>query len=153
MPATSRAGSLPPCPEETLFVELARTTDLLSRAPARLLRTEGLSATQYNVLRILRGSPDGLYCGEIAVRMISRDPDITRLVDRLEKQGYVSRCRRNQDRRQIQVRISPAGKTLLSRLDEPVRKIHRRQLNHIPPDRQKQILELLLECRTGFCRF
>jgi len=66
-----------PCPEEVAFVELARTVDLLSRGPAHLLKQHDLSPNQYNVLRILRGTPDGLLCGEIAARMISRDPDIT----------------------------------------------------------------------------
>src|SRR3989442_11673453 len=68
------------CPEEAAFLDLLRTTDLLSRGLAQVLKNEELSATQYNVLRILRGSPDGLPCGDIASRMITRDPDITRLV-------------------------------------------------------------------------
>ena len=79
------------CPEEAAFLDLLRTTDLLSRGPAQVLRSEDLSATQYNVLRILRGAPEGLACGEIARRMITRDPDITRLLDRLEKRGLISR--------------------------------------------------------------
>src|ERR1035437_4814029 len=73
------------CPEELAFLELSRTTDMLSRRLSQLLKTEELSSTQYNVLRILRGAPDGLPCGEIGNRMITRDPDITRLLDRLEK--------------------------------------------------------------------
>ena len=64
--------------EEAAFLDLLRTCDLLSRGVAQLLKTEDLSATQYNVLRILRGSPEGLPCGEIASRMITRDPDVTR---------------------------------------------------------------------------
>ena len=71
-------------PEETAFLELLRTTDVLGRGLVHILKAEDLSATQYNVLRILRGSPQGLACGEIASRMITRDPDITRLLDRLE---------------------------------------------------------------------
>ena len=66
-------------------MDLVRTADILSRPVAQLLKREDLSSTQYNVLRILRGSPDGLSCGEIANRMITRDPDITRLLDRMEK--------------------------------------------------------------------
>src|SRR5271163_3552088 len=81
------------CPEEVAFLDVLRTCDLLSRRPAQVLKKEDLSATQYNVLRILRGSPDGLPCGEIADRMITRDPDITRLLDRLEKRGFISRSR------------------------------------------------------------
>src|ERR1700692_2517980 len=86
------------CPEEAAFLDLLRTCDLLSRRPAQLLKTEDLSATQYNVLRILRGSPEGLPCGEIASRMITRDPDVTRLLDRMEKRGLISRSRDNKDR-------------------------------------------------------
>src|ERR1700693_3902863 len=81
------------CPEEVAFLDLLRTTDMLSRPLAQVLKTEDLSATQYNVLRILRGAPEGLTCGEVANRMLTRDPDITRLLDRLEKRGLVSRCR------------------------------------------------------------
>src|SRR5438552_19215185 len=108
------------CPEEAAFLDLLRTTDLLSRGPAQVLKTEDLSATQYNVLRILRGSPEGLACGEIASRMITRDPDVTRLLDRLEKRGLISRCRETKDRRMVLTRISPKGRKLLARLDEPV---------------------------------
>ena len=80
----SRSKRPPDYPEEVVFLDLLRTTDILSRALVAVLKTEDLSANQYNVLRILRGSPDGLPCSEIASRMITRDPDITRLLDRLE---------------------------------------------------------------------
>src|SRR6202049_3943019 len=103
----------PECPEEAAFLELVRTTDLLSRGLVRVLKTEDLSATQYNVLRILRGAPEGLLCGEIASRMITRDPDVTRLLDRLEKRGLISRCRETKDRRTVMARITQAGLKLL----------------------------------------
>ena len=74
-------------------MELLRTTDMLSRGLVQVLKSEDVSPTQYNVLRILRGAPEGLPCGEIANRMITRDPDVTRLVDRLEKRELISRCR------------------------------------------------------------
>ena len=77
------------CPEEAAFLDLCRTTDLLSRRLTDLLKTVDLSANQYNVLRILRGAEEGLPCGEIGNRMITRDPDITRLLDRLEKRGLI----------------------------------------------------------------
>ena len=95
------------CPEEAAFLDLLRTTDMLSRRLAPVLKTADLSATQYNVLRILRGTPEGLACGEVANRMITRDPDITRLLDRLEKQGLISRCREAKDRRMVLTRITP----------------------------------------------
>src|SRR5947208_9435051 len=107
-------------PEEALFLDLLRTTDMLSRGLIHVLKAEDLSMTQYNVLRILRGAPEGLPCGEIANRMITRDPDITRLLDRLEKRGLISRSREVKDRRTVTARITPAGLKLLGSLDEPV---------------------------------
>ncbi len=108
------------CPEEAAFLDLLRTTDMLSRGLVKLLKAEDLSSTQYNVLRILRGAPDGLSCGEIASRMITRDPDVTRLLDRLEKRELISRCRETKDRRSVMAKITRAGLKLLARLDEPV---------------------------------
>lgn len=133
----------PPCPEEVAFLDLLRTCDLLSRGPAQLLKSEDLSATQYNVLRILRGSPEGLPCGEIASRMITRDPDITRLLDRMEKRGLISRCRENKDRRMVMARITPDGLKLLGRLDEPVEEAHRSQLGHMGKERLRALADLL----------
>ena len=137
-----------PCREEAAFLDLVRTTDLLARRPAQVLKTEDLSTTQYNVLRILRGSPDGLTCGLIAERMITRDPDITRLLDRLEKRGLVSRCRTTRDRRAVLTRITPEGLLLLGRLDEPVQEAHRAQLGHMGRARLQQLAELLEACRN-----
>src|ERR1700687_2297627 len=131
------------CPEEAAFLELLRPTDMLSRGLIAVLKTEGISSTQYNVLRILRGSPEGLPCGEIASRMITRDPDITRLLDRLEKRGLISRCRQSKDRRMVMVRITPEGLKLLARLDEPVQAAHRKQLGHLGRERLRALTELL----------
>src|SRR5437868_550060 len=133
--------------EEAALLDLARTYDLLSRGPAQLLKTEDLSSTQYNVLRILRGAQEGLPCGEIASRMITRDPDITRLLDRLEKRGLISRCRETKDRRMILTRITPAGLNLLAELDEPVREAHRGQLGHMGRERLKTLSGLLRDSR------
>jgi DNA-binding MarR family transcriptional regulator len=121
---------------------------LLSRGPAQVLKTEDLSATQYNVLRILRGSPEGLPCGEIGSRMITRDPDITRLLDRLEKRELISRCRETKDRRMVMARITPEGLKLLARLDAPVQEVHRKQLGHLGRERLRALTELLAACRT-----
>ena len=136
-------GRHPSCPEEALFLELLRTADVLSRRLANVIKKEDLSPNQYNVLRILRGAPDGLACGEIANRMITRDPDITRLLDRLEKRGLISRCREAKDRRMVLTRISPEGAKLLARLDEPVQQAHREQLGHLGRERSKALAELL----------
>ncbi|HXR97831.1 MAG TPA: MarR family transcriptional regulator [Terriglobales bacterium] len=140
--------SQPACAEEKAFVEMLRTVEDLSRPLTALLKKAALSRTQYNVLRILRGSPDGLACGEIAGRMITRDPDITRLLDRLEARGLISRCRENQDRRQVFTRIAPQGLTLLDRLDQPIRETHRKLLGHLGPARLRALLKLLQDCRN-----
>ncbi len=137
------------CPEEAAFLELARTTDLLSRGLVRILKTEDVSPTQYNVLRILRGTPEGLPCGEIAARMITRDPDVTRLLDRLEKRGLISRCRETEDRRMVMARITPDGLKVLARLDEPVVEAHRRQLGHLGVEQLQALCELLKSARAA----
>jgi DNA-binding MarR family transcriptional regulator len=136
------------CPEEAAFLDLLRTCDLLSRGPARLLKAEDLSPTQYNVLRILRGAPDGLPCGEIADRMITRDPDVTRLLDRLEKRGLIFRWREATDRRMVLARITAEGLKLLARLDEPVLQIHRGQLGHLGKDRLRALAAMLEAARA-----
>jgi DNA-binding MarR family transcriptional regulator len=135
------------CPEEMAYLDLERTCDLLSRGPAQILKNEDLSSTQYNVLRILRGSPDGLPCGEIANRMITRDPDVTRLLDRLEKRGLILRWRETKDRRVVLARITPNGLKLLTRLDEPVEEAHRKQLGHLGKNRLRALAELLAAAR------
>ena len=139
-----RVGS----PEESAYLDLLRTTDLLSRRLVPVLKDEDLSATQYNVLRILRGSPAGLPCGEIASRMITRDPDVTRLLDRLEKRNLISRCRETKDRRTVVVRITPDGLKVLARLDSPVQAAHRRLLGHLGGERLRELTALLEACRS-----
>jgi len=136
------------CPEEIAFLNLVRTCDLLSRGPAQVLKSEDLSATQYNVLRILRGTPEGLPCGEIGSRMITRDPDITRLLDRLEKRGLISRCRETKDRRMVMARITSEGLKLLAGLDDPVEEAHRAQLGHLGKERLRALAELLEDARA-----
>src|SRR6266581_9666638 len=136
-------------PEEALFLDLLRTTDILSRGLIHVLKAEDLSATQYNVLRILRGSPEGLPCGEIASRMITRDPDVTRLLDRMEKRGLISRSRDNKDRRTVIGRITSEGLKLLARLDEPIQEIHRKQLGHLGRNRLCALTELLSDARAN----
>jgi DNA-binding MarR family transcriptional regulator len=135
------------CPEETAFLEMLRTTDQLSRGLVPLLKAEELSPTQYNVLRILRGAPEGLPCGEIGQRMITRDPDITRLLDRLEKRGLIARWRDSKDRRMVLARITPEGLKMLDRLDGPMQEGHRKQLGHLGRERLKALCELLRVAR------
>ena len=137
-----------PGPEEVAFVDLVRTADLLSRGPAQVIRQGDLSANQYNVLRILRGSPEGLPCGEIACRMITRDPDITRLLDRLEKRGLISRWREPKDRRVVMARITAEGLKVLARLDEPMGEVHRKQLGHLGKEGLRALTDLLATARA-----
>ena len=138
-----KGGRAPGGLEEEVFVSLHRTADLLARRVEKVLRAADVSPTQYNVLRILRGSPEGLPCSEIGKRMISRDPDITRLLDRLEKRALISRCREEEDRRTVLTRITPQGLRLLSELDEPVAEAHRAQLGHVGRERLHSLLDLL----------
>jgi MarR family transcriptional regulator, organic hydroperoxide resistance regulator len=128
-------------PEEELYLSFVRTTDLLGRSAATLLKSHELSSAQYNVLRILRGAePHGLPCGEIGSRMVTRDPDITRLLDRMEAREWVQRERATADRRVITARITPTGLDLLKQLDEPMVEQHRLQLGFLD---RKQIENLL----------
>jgi DNA-binding MarR family transcriptional regulator len=143
----TRAQQIKPSLEEAVFLDLLRTSDVLSRRIAYQLKDVDLSSNQYNVLRILRGAPEGLPCGEIGSRMITRDPDITRLLDRLEKRELISRCRETKDRRMVLTRITPAGLKLLAELDEPVQQAHREQLGHLGKERLKALSELLRESR------
>jgi DNA-binding MarR family transcriptional regulator len=120
-----RQKSPPPSLEAEVFLALQLAANRLLDPWARYLKAEGLTHGQYNVLRILRGArPEALTCGEIAGRMISRDPDITRLLDRLDQQGLVERHRDAADRRAVRTRISPSGLSLLERLEIPSVMVH-----------------------------
>jgi DNA-binding MarR family transcriptional regulator len=135
--------------EEDVFVSFQRAADWLLQGVERLLKPHGLSPAQYNVLRILRGAgSEGLSCREVAERMVTRDPDMTRLLDRLEKQALISRERRKDDRRVVTTRITPHGLDLLKRLDQPMRNLHREQLRHVPPARLKTLGKLLNQVRA-----
>ena len=132
--------------EDQLFVAILKTADSLSQDAEQVIKSAGLTATQYNVLRILRGAePDGLLCRGIAERMISRDPDMTRLLDRLEKQGWISRERQQDDRRVIIARITAGGLKLLKKLDQPVHDLHKAQFHHMSAAKLKELAELLSE--------
>jgi MarR family transcriptional regulator, organic hydroperoxide resistance regulator len=154
--------------EAEVYLTLQHVADLLVRPVEELLKASGLSGTQYNVLRILRGAErgkkssgggesnfgdgadfGGLPCGEIAARMITRDPDITRLLDRLEAHGLVERSRQKKDRRVVLARITPAGIELLKKLDKPIETMHRAQLAHVPAASLRQLLAHLKEIRSA----
>jgi len=151
----SRRSASRPAPqlEAGVFVSIQKTADALGLEAEQLLKPHGLTATQYNVLRILRGAePFGLACSAIAERMISHDPDMTRLLDRMEKRGLISRARQSDDRRVVKTRITAAGLRLLKSLDQPVRELHTRQFSHMPAARLKSLAELLEEVRAHDAR-
>ncbi|MGA9798128.1 MAG: MarR family transcriptional regulator [Terriglobales bacterium] len=130
--------------EEEALVSLQRTADRLHWRMSEMLKAYDLTPTQYNALRILRGAKDeGRACSEIAERMINRDPDITRLVDRLERRGLVARSREGRDRRVITTRITPAGLKLLESLDGPVEEFNRRLLGPLGEQTLRTLIQLL----------
>ncbi len=135
--------------EEEAFLNLLRTADVLTQGLEKVLKSHGLSPTQYNVLRILRGSgPGGRSCREVGERMLTRDPDITRLLDRLEARGLVTRTRERQDRRVITTRVTKPGLALLGRLDGPAAAWHRERLGRLGAKRLKALIELLEAARV-----
>ena len=134
--------------EAQAFVSLLRSADLLSRDVEALLKPFALSAAQYNILRILRGAgPAGLACREIGCRLISRDPDVTRLLDRMDARGLIVRARETKDRRVVKTRIADEGLRILSDLDRPVAEMHRRQFRHFPTKRLRELSGLLDQLR------
>ena len=134
--------------EDEALVALQRTADRLQWRLSEMLKAHGLSPTQYNALRILRGAGDqGRACSEIAERMINRDPDITRLVDRLERQGLVARSREGRDRRVITTRITPVGLKLLESLDRPIEDFNRKMLGPLGELRLRTLIQLLEAAR------
>jgi DNA-binding MarR family transcriptional regulator len=135
-----------PSLETEAFLNLQRSADALMRGLAELLKRADVSPAQYNILRILRGAGrDGLSCGEIGGRMVTRDPDITRLLDRLERRGLISRARQRSDRRVVRVRITAEGAGLINPLDGPVKELHRQQLGQLGERRLRTLIRLLEE--------
>ena len=136
--------------EEEVFLSLLRTGDHLLWGEIEVLRTADLTFPQYNVLRILRGAgPEGLSCREISERMVTRDSDITRLLDRLEARGLAERVRHARDRRVIVPRITKKGLDLLKALDAPVARVHTRQLEHMSKAQLRTLAGLLELAREG----
>jgi DNA-binding MarR family transcriptional regulator len=135
---------------EEVVLSMLRTADQLAVPMTDLLREAGLSLSQYNVLRILRGAGEhGLPCGEISERMVRRDPDLTRLLDRLETRGLVTRSRGTADRRVVQASITGEGLDLLESLDANVQATVKKTLAHMPKDRLNALCELLEEARDS----
>jgi DNA-binding MarR family transcriptional regulator len=130
--------------EQEAYLALLRTADALQTEVEVWLKEFGLTGTQYNALRILRGAgPEGLPCSEIGERMITHDPDITRLLNRLEDRGFVKRTRAKNDRRVICGKITPAGLKLLREMDSPLEKRGREMLRHVGQEKLEELIELL----------
>lgn len=136
-------------PEQIAFVNLAKTYDRLRSAFGALFKAHGITEPQYNVLRILRGAGEGLACSRIGERMITRVPDVTRLLDRLEAHGLVARSRDGEDRRVVVTSITPKGLKLLTALDRPVQELHRKTLGHMSERELEQMNRLLMKARSG----
>ena len=135
-------------PEDEAFVSVLRTAGAFQWREAELLKPYEITLPQYNVLRILRGAePEGLICREIGERMIARDPDVTKLLDRLESRGLVSRERQEKDRRVIVARVMPEGLRLVAEIDGPVLKLTGELLGHLGERKLGTLIRLLEEAR------
>ena len=145
----SKAASAPISLEGRVFVALLQTADAVGQEAEQLLKSQGLTGAQYNVLRILRSAePGGLPCRGIGDRMISHDPDMTRLLDRMEKRRLITRMRQTDDRRVIKTRITRQGLQMLKALDQPVRGLHKRQFRHMTAARLRALAGILEEVRS-----
>jgi len=139
-----------PSTEAEAHLNIERTAAVLGHAFAEQLKPFGVTSTQYNVLRILRGAGgDGLCRNEIRDRLVAQVPDVTRLLDRLEASGLIERKRSTTDRRLVSTQITPAGLALLDRLDQPVVGMHHKLLGHLTEDQLQSLIGLLALARDG----
>ena len=135
-------------PEQEAHLNIGRTDAVLSDALERMLKPFGISGTQYNVLRILRGAgPEGLCRNEVRDRLLTRMPDVTRLLDRMEDAGLIVRTRSTEDRRLVSTRLTTRGRELVDSLDAPVAAEHRRRLGHLSEQQLRTLVELLTLAR------
>ena len=135
-------------PEQEAMLNILRTNDVFQNRFGQLFREFNLTASQYNVLRILRGEGKPLPSLEIAERMIQVVPAITGLIDRLEKAGLVVRCRCEQDRRVVYVEITSKALKVLGKMDEPVSELHRNLVGHLTRKELKELIRLLEKARS-----
>jgi len=135
--------------EQEAYLQVVRTASVLSDRLERVLEPAGITLPQYNVLRILRGSHDngGLCRNDLRERMLTRMPDVTRLLDRLEAAGYVRRTRDTEDRRMVNTFITEDGLELLASVEGAVADEHARAFGHVGKGRLKTLIDLLEEVR------
>ena len=137
-------------PETEACLNLKRTAALFEQQLVELLRPYGITPTQYNVLRILRGAgSEGLCRYEVGDRLVAPGPDVTRLLDRLEKTSLISRARDNENRRLVKATITQAGLDLVASLDDPIRRLHITQLGHLGKTNVRALNELLTNARLN----
>ena len=137
-------------PEHEAHLSLVRTATVLEDAFERMLRPTGLTIAQFNVLRILRGAePDGLCRNEVRDRLLTRMPDVTRLLDRMEEAGLVTRERSTTDRRLVTTRITRQGRRLVDSLDETVARHHEHEFQYLDAAQMRTLVELLALVRQG----
>jgi len=135
--------------EQELLLNIVRTAAVLEHDLTDSLKPFGLTPTQYNVLRILRGTPDGLCRNEVGERLVTRVPDVTRLLDRMERMGLIERHRSGTDRRFVSTRITDKGLKLVDKLDKEICGIHERQLGHLGEKKARELIKLLSEARAA----
>lgn len=136
--------------EQEAYLGILRTAAQLEHSMSELLRPHGITHTQYNALRILRGAGDrGLCRNDVRDRLVARVPDATRLLDRMETSGLIRRERDSADRRFVTTRITAEGLRVLGELDGPVLELHRRQLEPLEPAEVRDLIELLDRIRRG----
>ncbi|MFL5618470.1 MAG: MarR family winged helix-turn-helix transcriptional regulator [Gemmatimonadaceae bacterium] len=136
--------------QQEAYLSVVRTTSALTDRVEELLKPYGISGTQYNVLRILRGAGEGGLCrNELRDRMLTRMPDMTRLLDRMEEAGLVKRSRERDDRRMVLTRITARGRELLAELDRPMSELHKDQLARLTDEQLRSLIDLLTEVREG----
>lgn len=135
--------------EQEAFLNLWRTYDRLRALEDELFARRDLTPQQYNALRLLRASrPEKVRTLDLAARLVSRAPDITRLLDKLEHRGLIERDRPAENRRVVHVGITPAGIELLDELQKPIAECHARQLGHLSAKDLKELISLLRAART-----
>jgi len=136
--------------QEEAALNIVRTADALKRGGELLFRRHGITSAQYNVLRILRGAGDrGLHCSGIAERMITAEPDITRLLMRMERLGLLMRQRDSADRRMVTAIATERGLQLLVELEAPLRRLQERQFALLSQDEIDALIDGLEKVRAG----
>ncbi len=139
-----------PSLHEEAFLNIERTQTLLAAAFEQMIKPYGITGAQYNVLRILRGaSPEGLCRNEIRDRLVTRMPDVTRLLDRMEDAGLITRTRSTEDRRLVSTQLTRQGRKLVDSLDDAVTAEHKARLDTLSSAQLRTLIELLTLIRQS----